>query len=357
MLRNYIIVALRIIKKDRLYSFIKILGLSFGLASCIIMIMWIDNEKSYDRFHKNLPNLYRVNDSLSFGPTTTITDGCAFPVSATLKEDFPGILRSTRFWKGGQKLVSYEQKRFYEDRFYYADPDFFKMFSFELVRGNPNTLLSSPQSIVLTESSSKKYFGDEDPIDKVLILEGSYSYRVSGVVKDPDDNTDFRFDFLASMESAAMQGIKTHWTAWWYPTYVLLNDRTSYDEINFKLKNWAENHGDKASKYHLQPLKDVHLFGLGEDNKAKTLLLFSFLAFLALLLACINYTILTIAQIGNRTREIGMRKVIGAGKLTVIFQFLGESLVISFVSLLLAILLVFLFLPAFNLLASKQLQL
>jgi putative ABC transport system permease protein len=356
MLKNYIITAFRNIKKDGLYSFIKILGLSIGLASCIMMIMWIDNERSYDRFHKNLPNLYRVIDSLSFGPTANVIEGCAFLVAVTLKEDFPEIEKSTRFWNGGIKLVSHEQKRFYEDRFFYADPDFFSMLSFDLIRGNANTALSSPQSIVLSESAAMKYFGNEDPLEKVIVLEGFYTYRVSGVVKDYKQNSDFKFDFLASMESAAIQGTKTHWTAWWYPTYILINSKTSHDQVNSKLRSWGEIHGDPASKYHLQALRDVHLYGLGKDTKAKTLLLFSSLAFLVLVLACINYTILTVAQIGNRAKEIGMRKVIGAGRLNVILQFLGESVVISLISLLLAIIIVVLFLPTFNSLASKQLN-
>jgi len=356
LFKNYFKISLRNLRKHKAYSFINIFGLALGLASCFLILLWTQEEKSYDRFHVKAPLLYRVINELDFGPNQSLTPNCAFPVGPTMKEEFPEVQEFSRFWRSRKLLISYKNKRFFEEGFVFADPGFLSMFSFPLIQGDPKSVLATPDSIVLTEAYAKKYFGSQDPIGKTLITNNDYNYKVTGIVKDLPSNSDFHFDFMASMESAQAQGTKVHWTAWWYPTYVSLQPHSSFQDLNSRLTHWAEEHGDSAATYSLQPLKEIHLYGLGGNGVIRSISFFSILALLILIIACINYMNLTTARDGTRVREIGIRKVMGADRRKISFQFLSESILMAFLALAAAVLLVSLFLPIFNNLAGTHLQ-
>lgn len=353
MTRKNIKLAFRILNRQAYYSIIKIASLTLGLTTTILTLVWINNERNVDRFHENLPDLYRVTNHLNYGDSERHSRGCGYPVASTLKQDFPEIKYASKF-RRSRSLVSFGEVKFWEEAFYYADPDFLQMFSFELIAGNKETALSEKNSVILTEKAVRKYFGNENPMGKSITINGGDFYRVTGVLKTITSPTNLNFDFLSSFASIEDKGIKTHWTAWMYPTYAMLQPNVSTSDLNSKLRDWAKNYHDYQSGYELQELKDVHLYNLGDNTVARKLYLFGALAVIVLLLACFNYANLNLAQIGERTTEIGIKKVFGIGKRKVISQFLAESFLAVFISMLLSVVLLALFFPIFNNLVQEE---
>ena len=356
MFKNYVKVALRNLKRHKIYASINISGLATGLACCILILLWINHEISYDRFHEQTDNLYRVVNDLNFGPTPTRTTGSAYPLGPAMREEIPEISEFSRFWRAGKMLVAHKEKRFYEEGFYFADPACLKMFTFPLIKGDPNTALASPSSVVISRDMALKYFGHEDPLGKTLQTHGQYDYIVSAVVENIPPNSHLQFDFLGSMERAVAMGARTHWTGWLYRTYVLLRPGTDFQEVNTKLESWIKTKDSEQTRYFLQPLKDIHLYGLEGEGAIRSLTFFSSLAILVLLIACINYMNLATAAAGSRAKEIGLRKVVGASRKSITKQFLSESVITAFFALFISFLLVWLFLPLFSQLSGKQLN-
>ena len=356
MVKSYLTIALRYLKRHKIYSFISISGLAVGMACCVIILLWINDEIQYDRFHEQTKNLYRVVNDLNYGPFSQITPGSAYPLGPAMKEEIPEIRETVRLLSTRKILVAHGEKRYYEENFYFADPSLFAIFTFPFIQGDPKTALSSPSAIVITKAMAAKYFGSQDPMGKTIRTQNQNDYIVTGVTENIPRNSHLQFGFVASMERAVAMGARTHWSGWLYRTYVLLQPNTSFQEVNAKLEEWIKTKDSEQTRYYLQPLSDIHMYGLQGGGAIRPLSLFSTLALLILIIACINYMNLATARAGTRTKEIGLRKVVGAKKNNIVRQFLSESVLFAFFALLISILLVALFLPVFNQLSGKELS-
>lgn len=333
--------------------------------SCTILIfLWVEDELSYDRFHENVNELYRIGtksieqDKMSLSALTPI------PLRNVLKDEYPEIIRATRFSPEGNNLVKYGENVFSNNIVSIADPDFFTMFSFPFLKGSAETAFSDKYSVIITEEMSNKYFGKDDPIGKVLNIDNR-DFTVTAVLKTIPKNSHFQFDAISPFISRS-EYIKKYlpddsWRHSAYYTYVQLQKRAKAEEVNNKIADLIKlNNPESAGILFLQPVTKIHLHHEIEDylegqGDIKYIYMFSALAFLILLIACINFINLSTARYEKRAKEVGLRKVSGAHRVQIIKQFLGESLIFSFVALVLALILTELFRPAFNNLAGKEL--
>jgi ABC-type antimicrobial peptide transport system permease subunit len=369
MFWNYIKIAWRNIKRYKGYSFINIFGLSLGLACCILILLWVQDELSYDRFHTNADNLYRiVTEFHKTEPVTHYWPVCA-PLAPALKEEYPEIIKTTRFTRlrRGQ-LVKYRDKNFLEPRIFLTDPDFFAMFTFPFLEGDPQTALSDPNSIVLTESVSAKYFGNDNPVGKVLNINNEYDFTVTGVIEEIPENSTLQFDFLIPFvrieDFETAWAVLDNWTLSGFATYIQLEIMASAEALENKIAYYLKKHVPESEDViYLQSFKDIHLysshiqFGIEGQGDITYVFIFSLVALFVLIIASINFMNLATARSANRAKEVGLRKVVGAKRAQLIRQFFCESVGMAFFSLILAVVLVELFLPIFANLSGKTLVL
>jgi putative ABC transport system permease protein len=326
------------------------------MACCILILLWISDEIRYDRFHEQNKNLYRVLNDLNYGPYSQLTDGTAYPLGPAMKEEIPEVREIARILPTRKILIAFGEKRFYEENFIFSDPSLFTMFTFPFIRGDPLTALSSPSSVVITQAMAHKYFGSQDPLGKTIRTQNQNDYIVTGVLENIPKNSSLQFGFVGSIDRAVAMGARTHWSGWLYNTYVLLRPNTSFQDVNTKLEGWIETKDSEESRYYLQPYADINLYGLQGEGAIRQLSLFSTLALLILIIACINYMNLATARGGTRAKEIGLRKVIGAKRNNILRQFLSESVLFALFALLISFLFVTLFLPVFNQISGKELH-
>jgi len=363
MFKNYLKIALRNIRKHKGYSFINIAGLAIGVAACLMLFLWVQDELSYDRYHEKADQIYRViSQSEAEGQTRRFARTSA-PVGPALVNDFPEIEKSVRFARNGF-VVSYQNKRFME-QVYFTDPEIFDVFTFPLTKGNPKNAFKEPYSIVISEEMSRKYFSDENPLGKIITLGEQHDYRITGVFKDIPQNSHFRFHFLGLFSDYASRhfdqwGISNYWT------YILVSENFSPDEFEEKLPLFVEKYRGREARYvykityPLQALTRIHLHSnlrgeIGSNRSMGTIYIFSAIAVFILLIACLNYINLSTARYATRAKEVGLRKVVGATRPQLIKQFLGETFLFSFIALPLSVMLAELFLPLFNSLSGKKL--
>jgi ABC-type antimicrobial peptide transport system permease subunit len=368
MFLNYLKVTWRNIKRYKGYSSINIIGLAVGLACCILILLWVQDELSYDRFHANADDLYRaVTEYHKTEPATHYWPVCA-PLAPALKEDYPEIIKATRFTRlrRGQ-LVKYGEKSLLETQICLTDPDFFEMFTFPLLQGDPVRALSNPNSLVMTEEMATKYFDSEDPLGKTLNINNEYDFTVTGIMKNVPHNSHLKFDFLVPFirieDFEQNWAVLDNWTLSGYATYVQLQKNTSLQELNHKIKDYIPKHASESKDLlYLQRLKDIHLysshiqFGIEGQGNIKYVYVFSVVALFILIIACINFMNLATARSSNRAKEVGLRKVVGARRPQLMGQFFCESVLMASLSLILAVVLVELFLPAFRNLSGKPLD-
>lgn len=387
MLKNYIKISFRNLIRFRTNSLINIIGLAVGITCFITLFLFIKNELSYDKFYKNADSIYRVYVKSSIHGQESSNSKTAAPLGATLTRDYPEVLTYTRIGYFGSHVLKYKDKVFREWDIYTADSTFFDVFSLPLISGNPKTALSQPNSIVVTESAAKKYFGDEDPVGKILKVEPSGSYMVTGLMKDFPKNSSFSCDFLLSMSTYPISQ-SNYWLNLWYSTYIVLKKGTNPNDLEKKFQNVVNNDvGPLAEKvlgvpmeqfrkegntysFRLQPLTSIYLYsqrdyGLDPNTEwtnQKTsdieyVYIFSAVAIFILLLAIINFMNLTTARSEYRAKEVGIRKTLGSNKSKLVGQFLAESIMVSFISLIVSLALLEIILPQFNQLANKSLSL
>ncbi|MBN1273556.1 MAG: ABC transporter permease [Candidatus Aminicenantes bacterium] len=367
MLSNTFKIVFRNIKKQKGYFLINIAGLAIGMTSAIFIFLWVRDELSYDRFHKNADRIYRVVFSTSEDGSPTNANG-SFGVGPALKRDFPEVVETVRIRKMGQgvkRYVGYKEKKFYERRFFFAEPSLFSVFDFPLVKGDPVSALTEPNSIVLTEKTAKKYFGSNDPMGQMMEADPYNDgelmlFRVTGIAKDVPPQSHFHFDFLASYcslkeDTESFSGFYQHFT------YVLLNDKSSAEFLNPKLLSFIHRNWRKDPWYtiSLQPLLDIRLHSRLRSEIEPTgnilyVYVFTAIALFVLVIACINFMNLTTARALNRAKEVGIRKVAGARKNQLVQQFLAEAFILSLFAVSIAVLIVFLVLPVFNNLTGKN---
>ena len=355
MIQNYLKVAFRKMLRQKIFSFINIVGLAIGMAVCILILLWVQDELNFDRFHENADNIYRVvmNDQ-KYGVLWPIV---SIPVGPALKQDFPEILDSARVtdFRG---LFAYEDKKF-DEIGAYADSAFLDIFSFPFENGNPAKALQAPTSIVISREMAEKFFGRENPLGKNLMLNNNLDFTVTGIFKDMPENSHLDLDFLISFEVYEKQDRDpTNWGRFQIYTYILIQDNSAVEKLETKIAGLLQEHDVRPGpQLQLEALTRIHLFASDGGGDIRYIYIFSIIAVFILAIACINFMNLTTARSSTRATEIGMRKVTGAHRTDLIKQFIGESVLISLIAFALSVMLVFLLLPALNNLANKQLTL
>ncbi len=364
MFKNYLKTAMRSLSRQKGYTLIKISGLAIGLAVCTLLLLYIQDELSFDRFHKNSDNIYRMinnnSNSTYFAPQ----------VSGLLVENFPEIIESTRILPRDDATILYEDEQFNETDFTFADANFFEIFSFRLINGDPESALRQPLSIVINESISVKYFGNNDPIGKILKVSNEFDYIVTGVMADFPANSHFNSNFIATLVGADKvfgEELMKNWGWQNFLVYSLFEENFSVSSVETKYPtlflNYMDAEDPNLPNISLQNLNDVHLYSSYLNNDIRPqgditfVLIFSGIGALILLIACFNYIYLLTANAASRAAEVGIKKVIGATRKQLAVQFFSESIVVLFFSLIISLVIVVMFLPFFNTLTGKLLSL
>ena len=378
MFINYLKIALRNLLKHKGYSTINIFGLTLGMACCVLIMLYVQDELSYDRYHANAERIYRVSRQWTNqdGRISLHLGHIAPPFGPLLKSDFPAsVLEVTRFLRPGTPLVSYGDHHFQESRFFFADSTVFSIFSWELISGDPMTALAEPNSVIISESTSKKYFGGEDAVGKVLRYNQQEDLKVTGVMRDIPENSHFQADFLCSFISfenaVGAQNLERNWGSNNFATYILTPETFDPAAFMAQLPAFIDKHmgpapnGNRPStgtQLNLWPLSSIHLTShldseVEPNSDVTYIYVYSAVALFVLLIACFNFMNLSTAHASRRAKEVGIRKVLGAYRLLLIRQFLGESILISFIALMVALGGVHLLLPWFNAFVAKSLAL
>jgi putative ABC transport system permease protein len=355
-------ISLRNLMKHKLYSFINIAGLAIGMAGAILILLWIQNEVSYDRFHTNSGRLYQAWNREKFDNAIQCWSTTPEILGPTLKQDYPEVEKETRVNWNQTLRFSVGEKRLNVSGTM-VDPDFLTMFSFPLTKGNANTALSNVYSIVVTENLAKKLFGDEDAIGKVVKVDNKDNFTVTGIMKNLPGNTQFDFEYLLPWQYMSVRKWDdSDWNNNSTQNYILLKKNASITSFNSKLKNITINHldGKEQTEVFAYPLSQLHLYSKFENGvvvggEIDMVRLFAIIAAFILLIACINFTNLSTARSEKRAKEVGIRKAAGAQNKTLISQFLGESILLAFIAGIIALIIVQVSLPAFNTFAGKQL--
>ncbi|MCD4834410.1 MAG: ABC transporter permease [Bacteroidales bacterium] len=375
MFRHNLKIALRNILKYWNYSIINIGGLAIGLASFIFIVLYIDDEIKYDKYHENADRIYRINRLYNSNDVDEDAATLSFPAGPTLVLDYPGIVENqVRFFNQlrNQWFFDYQKSedeiiRFNEPHFMLADSTVFDIFSFPFIEGNPETALDNPGTIVVTESTAKRYFGDESAIGKVLRVEEGFNFEITGVIKDLPTQSHLKIDILGSLNTFRQFNRNGQFPqTWiWNPcwTYVLLHEGTDPELLNERFPEFYENHyndlRDADVTLYLQSLTDIHLkshhvYEMRPNSNIVYVYILSIIAVIILALACINFMNLATASSAGRAKEIGMKKVFGSLRKKLISQFLGEAVVQSFIAMLIAIIIVELLLPGYNNFTGKN---
>lgn len=380
MFRNYIITAYRNLLRRKGYSLINISGLAIGIASSILIILFVSDEMSYDRHHANANRIYRVCMKARMQGTDFDAPVTPAPLAGTVMADYPEVLSAVRFYGFDvSPIIRYGERKFIESSFVYADSTIFEVFTLPVVQGDAANALNRPNTMVLSESAALKYFGEQDPLGQLLeVGTQRVQYEVTAVMEDLRPNSHFSFDVIASFVSIPQHESQV-WVSNNYFTYLLLEEYAMPAELESKFPDMLKKYlgpqvelvigitleefyetGEEWG-YYLQPLTAIHLhsdlqYEIQANGNINTVIVFSIIALIILVIASINFMNLSTARSAGRAREIGLKKVVGSGKGQLLYQFLGESVFLSFISLLLALMLVELFIPSFNSLTGKELE-
>jgi putative ABC transport system permease protein len=378
MIQNYFKMAIRNLWKNKGFSAINIIGLSIGLASFILIALYVIDELSYDRYNEKADRIYRINTDLRFGGNDLNLAVCSDPMGATLKKDYPQVEEYVRFFNNGATLVKKGTQFLNEPNIVFADSTLFNVFTLPAIHGDTHNALNEPNTVVITESTARKYFGKTDVIGQNIETDDKNLYKITAVIKDVPANSHFRFDFILSMKN--VQYGFGNFLSNNFQTYIVLKKGTDYKAFdkNFaqvidkyvmpqaqrfmQIKSMAEfEKAGNRLEYHLMPLTDIHLKSdrsaeLGVNSNIQYVYIFSAAALFILLLACINFMNLSTARSSNRAKEVGIRKVLGSDKKSLIRQFITESLLVSFLSMAMALILVSLVMPFFNDISGKSLS-
>jgi ABC-type antimicrobial peptide transport system permease subunit len=354
MIRNYLKVALRNLARHKGYSFINIFGLAVGMACCILILLWVFDELSFDRFHEDLDSLYQIVISNEENSSWLSSPWAIIPA---LKNDFPEVIQGSQYYD--RTILMKVDDRLFNEHCALAQPDFLKMFSFPFIKGNAENAFIDKNSIVLTEETAKKYFGDDDPMGKVIQFNSRTDLQVTGVIENIPTNSTFQFDLMVNAVSYFGEARLKTWSMD-CPGFVRLEANTDPHAFSLKIRDTINKYDKRTNnKYYtsLRPAASMHLYSVYGTDPVIYVYLFSIVALIVLLIACVNFMNLATARSFKRAREVGMRKVVGASRGDIIRQFLGESFLLVSIAIVFSLALVKLLLPAFNTLAQKELVL
>ncbi len=368
MFGNYIKITIRNIKKQKIFSILNIAGLAIGIAAFLMIFLYIQHEMSFDRFYKNSNRIYRLGCEVTRGGSTRNWGWTDVIAGKKMAEIYDEIEHCTRLMTevGDETQVVFEDKKFLEYRVMYADANFFEVFQMQFITGDPKTVLSSPNTVVITESTARKYFGNGDPVGKIISIRNSFShseqyntrenYTVTAVIKDIPANSHFHFDLLQSIKGSRFENHDRN--GWWQIfNYFLLKEGQRHESIENKLVDFIKNSYTYSPhvqlKFLLTPITDVHLKSIAEhetepQGNITYIKMFSIIAFFILVIACINFMNLSTAKSCLRAKEIGVRKSVGSSRSQLVFQFLMESILFSFFAFIIGVILVKIFLPLVN---------
>ncbi len=363
MLKNYIKIAFRNIFRNKIYSFTNILGLSVGMACTVLILLWVQYQLSYDRFFPNADRLCRVVDTEKYPNGEESIFSMNPPALApALVNEYPDIVNAARLRNVKDLVFQYGDDRFDENNAMFVDPSFVKMFSLPFLRGNGSKALSGTSSIVLTQTMAKKYFGSADPLGKTIRINNLYDFVVTGVIRDIPPDSHVKIDFLLPFRAIKNFGYSLEgWQSYAHTTYVLLARGASYRDVSKKIADTINrNAAESDITISLQPIERIHLYssgiwGIGGTGDITRVYIFSAIAVLILLLACINFMNLATARAGSRAKEIGIRKVVGARRKEIIYQFFLESILYASISVVFSSLLVLDLVPAVNSISGSDL--
>ncbi|RLD25459.1 MAG: hypothetical protein DRI70_07095, partial [Bacteroidetes bacterium] len=376
MFRHFITISVRNILKHLNYSIINILGLSLGITSFLFILIYITDELKYDRFHEGYEQIYRMNRLYNSNDINENAASNSFPFGPALAEDYPDMVKSVvRFFDFQVSQMLFENRedsldiiRFNEEWFYLADSNVFEVFTFPLIEGDPESVLDRPNTLVLSETTAKKYFGDESPIGKSLTIEEQGIMEITGIMKDLPKQSHFKIDLIGSMSTFRQQAGGQLPGGWiWNPcwTYVQLHDQIEPEQLEARMPDFYLAHypefQDQDITLYLQALKDIHLhshheYEMHPNGNISYIRILAVIALFVLLLACINFMNLATASSAGRGKEIGMKKVIGARRRQLTFQFLGEAIILTTIALLVAAIAIEILLPLFNNFTGKEID-
>jgi putative ABC transport system permease protein len=377
MIKNYFKVTFRNLFRNKFYSLLNITGLAIGIASCLLIVLFVTDELSYDTHYENSENTYRLTMAGALNGSAFDLALVGPVVGKTMMEDYPEIINYGRFRQTGSPFIRSGENIFKEEKFAYADNSILEIFGIKLISGDPETALAQPKSLVISKSAARKYFGDNEAVGQIVEFGSAKDYKVTGVYEDIPNNTHFDLDVLCSMITRE-ESKQPIWLSMNFQTYIVLTPGADINKMaaqfpdmlkkyigpevkqfmNLEWEDMADN--GTALAFGMQPVTDIHLHSdlMGEldaNSDITYVYIFSAIAFFILLIACINFMNLATARSAHRAKEVGVRKVLGSVKRQLIFQFLAESILISLISFLLAVALAYLAIPFFNDLANKQL--
>lgn len=379
MLKNYLKIALRNLWKRKGFSAINITGLAIGLATCLLITLFVLDELSYDRYNKKADRIYRVDADIKFAGNRFISAVAPDPMGPTLKKDFPQVEQYVRFRGAGGLLLKKDNEYVQENQVIYADSTLFDVFTFPMLDGDAETALRAPNSLVLTATTARKYFNTTQAVGKTVLVNNQQYYKVTGVIKDIPSQSHFNFDIFVSL-STLEESRRNNWLSNNFNTYVVLKEGADPKQLEAQFDGLVEKYigpqvmqvlsasledlkkNGSYVKHYLTPLTSIHLHSdkvaeLGPNSSIQYVYIFSAIAFFILLIACVNFMNLSTARSANRAREVGVRKVLGSLKTSLVKQFLTESILISCIALVLGLILTVAMLPYFNNLAAKNIKL
>jgi putative ABC transport system permease protein len=376
MIRNYLVIGIRNLLKNKIYTVINVTGLAIGLACFILIAVYIRHETSFDKFYSNGENIYRLNTYVDVNGISNSYPAAHYPASHDMVEDYPEVVNATNLYRAFYlsnvlPKIRNGEHEFEEKKFYFADSSFFSVFDFDFKYGSAEEAFANSYSVVLTDAAAKKYFGDADPMGKIIQFQDSVALKVTGVLQPFRGKTHLDFDFLAHSKLLLRQiigrDVENEYVGLWYYSYVVLQPGSASQQVVTKLpdfvkKYYPPRYTENNARLDLQNIRDIHLrseFSTADmsiNGNIQYLYTLATIGVFVLVIACINFMNLSIARFSNRGKEIGMRKVMGAARANLVFQFLGESVLIALISGLIAVVGVHLLLPTFNDLASTQIE-
>ncbi|MFH1942965.1 MAG: ABC transporter permease [bacterium] len=369
MFKNYLKTALRNLKRNVVYSFINVVGLAIGMACCIVIMLFVMDELSWDRFHKNADRIFRITATTDVQGREVSYATTNPELSTYIVEEIPEVANAVRIVAHSGFTMSQEGKNFTINPIY-ADPSLFEIFTFPLIRGDVHTVLNDPNGAVISEGLAERLFGADDPMGQIISiysLTDKYDLHITGIMKDVPKNSHFWFEFVIPLKYLEKKYEDTESSIVLCHTYILLNDKNKYRTVEEKIPAIVVNHfgnryASRIKSCSLQPITSIHLnsdmaLELGRNSNISYSYTYSGIAAVILFIACINFMNLSTARSSRRSKEVGMRKVVGAGKRQLIFQFIGESIILAFIALVIAIIIAYFLLPFFNKLVFRNLKL